>query len=486
MEDTSLLWLLLLTSQLSSTTNQASLTVSSSSSQMFQGQSVSLSCEEDDSSAGWTLRRNTSHETRTQCEDGWGKPVGSICYISYLVPSHSGVYWCESREGATSNSINITVTGGPVILQSPVLPVMEGEDLTLTCKTKTSSNPPADFYKDDSFIRTEPAGHMTIHHVSRSDEGLYRCNISRVGESPPSWVSVTDHHEVTVKAGEDVLLKCQAPRDAQIEMVDWSRPDLGDYIFRFIPQQPTTDNQHPSYRGRVELRDPEMKDGNVSVVLKNVRVNDTGTYQCRVVIKEGEDPKLYSTIQLTVSVSGPDTPSRRPGTSGDEGQLWRRLSSPLVACLLPKSEHTALTPADGQVPQEIVVRLGEKATLPCEAADSSISFVEWSRPDLMPDIVFLYSDGHLEKNKQNPSFKDRVELVDRNLKDGDVSLILKNVSSIDNGTYKCGVKPAGSRRRKRANIDSEPIRIIRLQVTGAHDVGTTDQDRLPQQTVELL
>ncbi|XP_028419334.1 Fc receptor-like protein 5 isoform X1 [Perca flavescens] len=196
MEETSLLRLLFLISLLSCPTNQASLTVSPSSSQMFEGQSVSLSCEEDDSSAGWTLRRNTSRETRTQCGVAWGKTAGSLCKISYVAPWYSGVYWCESREGATSNSITITVTGGPVILQSPVLPVMEGEDLTLTCKTKMSSNLPAGFYKDDSFIRTEPAGHMTIHHVSRSDEGLYKCLISSVGESPPSWVSVTGE-EVT-------------------------------------------------------------------------------------------------------------------------------------------------------------------------------------------------------------------------------------------------------------------------------------------------
>uniref|UniRef100_A0A8C9Z7S8 Ig-like domain-containing protein n=1 Tax=Sander lucioperca TaxID=283035 RepID=A0A8C9Z7S8_SANLU len=155
---------------------------------MFEGQSVSLSCEEDDSSAGWTLRRNTTRETRTQCGADWGKIAGSSCTVSYVAPWYSGVYWCESREGATSNSINITVTGGPVILQSPVLPVMEGEDLTLHCKTKMSSNLPADFYKDGSFIRTESAGHMTIHHVSRSDEGLYKCYISSVGESPPSWL----------------------------------------------------------------------------------------------------------------------------------------------------------------------------------------------------------------------------------------------------------------------------------------------------------
>ncbi|XP_028420650.1 high affinity immunoglobulin gamma Fc receptor I-like [Perca flavescens] len=197
MEDTSLLWLLFLTSLLSSTTNQASLTVSPSRSQMFKDESVSLSCEEDDSSAGWTLRRNTTRKTRTQCGDGWGRPAGSSCNISYMDPGDSGVYWCESREGATSNSITITVPGGPVILQSPVLPVMEGEDLTLTCRTKNSSNLPAGFYKDGSFIRTEPAGHMTIHHVSRSDEGLYKCLISSVGESPPSWVSVTEKPTTT-------------------------------------------------------------------------------------------------------------------------------------------------------------------------------------------------------------------------------------------------------------------------------------------------
>ncbi|XP_028419332.1 Fc receptor-like protein 4 [Perca flavescens] len=196
MEEPSLLWLLFLISLLSCPTNQASLTVSPSSSQMFKDESVSLSCEDDDSSAGWTLRRNTTRERRTQGGVDWGTTAGSSCIISYMALWYSGVYWCESREGATSNSITITVTGGPVILQSPFLPVMEGEDLTLTCRTKRSSNLPAGFYKDGSFIRTEPAGHMTIHHVSRSDEGLYKCLISSVGESPPSWVSVTGE-EVT-------------------------------------------------------------------------------------------------------------------------------------------------------------------------------------------------------------------------------------------------------------------------------------------------
>ncbi|XP_030580206.1 low affinity immunoglobulin gamma Fc region receptor III-like [Archocentrus centrarchus] len=170
----------------------AHLTVSPSSSQFFKGDVVSLSCEEDDSSAGWTLRRNTSKQQRTQCGDVWGRWSGSSCNITAIVTWDSGVYWCESREGAISNMVNLTVSGGSVILQSPVLPVMEGDDVTLLCQTKTTpSNLPAAFYKDGSLIREQPTGHMTIQHVSRSDEGLYKCDISGHGESPSSWITVT-------------------------------------------------------------------------------------------------------------------------------------------------------------------------------------------------------------------------------------------------------------------------------------------------------
>uniref|UniRef100_A0AAX7UBL7 Ig-like domain-containing protein n=1 Tax=Astatotilapia calliptera TaxID=8154 RepID=A0AAX7UBL7_ASTCA len=199
MKNTSMQCLLFLISLLCCTTNQARLTVSPSSSQFFKGDFVSLSCEEDDSSAGWTLRRNTSKQQRTQCgTDGFGKPAGSSCNVGHIYTWETGVYWCESREGPISNMVNLTVTGGSVILQSPVLPVMEGDDVTLLCKTKTTpSNLPAAFYKDGSLIRKQPTGHMTIQHVSRSDEGLYKCDISGHGESPSSWITVTDKHTTT-------------------------------------------------------------------------------------------------------------------------------------------------------------------------------------------------------------------------------------------------------------------------------------------------
>uniref|UniRef100_A0A669BR47 Ig-like domain-containing protein n=1 Tax=Oreochromis niloticus TaxID=8128 RepID=A0A669BR47_ORENI len=195
MKDSVVLLLLFFGSLLCSPTNQARLTVSPSSSQFFEYDFVSLSCEEDDSSAGWTLRRNTTTQQMTQCGVKWGRYTGSSCEIRFIDPLDSGVYWCESREGPISNMVNLTVTGGSVILQSPVLPVMEGDDVTLLCETKTTpSNLPAAFYKDGSLIRKQPTGHMTIQHVSRSDEGLYKCDISGHGESPSSWITVTAQH----------------------------------------------------------------------------------------------------------------------------------------------------------------------------------------------------------------------------------------------------------------------------------------------------
>ncbi|RVE60824.1 hypothetical protein OJAV_G00184570 [Oryzias javanicus] len=190
--------LLALSSLLCCTTNQIGLTVSPSRSQFFEGESVILNCE-DDSSAGWTLMRNTSRETRTQCGSWWSSGDGLSCKISNLLRWDSGVYWCESRGGgASSMVVNISVSGGSVILQSPVLPEMEGHDLTLSCHSKTPpSNPSAAFYKDGSLIRAEPTGHMTLQHVSRSDEGLYKCHISGHGDSPSSWISVSEKPATT-------------------------------------------------------------------------------------------------------------------------------------------------------------------------------------------------------------------------------------------------------------------------------------------------
>lgn len=77
-----------------------------------------------------------------------------------------------------------------MILVIPVLPVVEGDAVTLQCRVKNPQEQITDFYKDGLRKETSFTGEMTIENVSKSDEGLYRCNISGVGESPGSWLAV--------------------------------------------------------------------------------------------------------------------------------------------------------------------------------------------------------------------------------------------------------------------------------------------------------
>ncbi|XP_030608842.1 coxsackievirus and adenovirus receptor homolog [Archocentrus centrarchus] len=106
---------------------------------------------------------------------------------------------------------------------------------------------------------------------------------------------------------------------------------------------------------------------------------------------------------------------------------------------------------------------GQTVTLPCRAPNNKLLVaIEWSRPDLKQQYVYLSVDDHTERLNQHPSFKDRVILLDRQMKDGDVSLVLINVTTDDTGTYECRVETRTNSRR--ATLDAAPISIIYLRV----------------------
>ncbi|XP_042257915.1 uncharacterized protein LOC121889762 [Thunnus maccoyii] len=114
-------------------------------------------------------------------------------------------------------------------------------------------------------------------------------------------------------------------------------------------------------------------------------------------------------------------------------------------------------------PQKKTTYLGGIVTLPCKAPNNiTIVAVEWSRSDLQK-YVFFQRDGHLITQDQDPSFVKRVELTNSEMKDGDLSLILKNVCGKDNGTYECRYVGIEGRRWKRAD-ESKLISIIKLDI----------------------
>ncbi|KAJ0006117.1 hypothetical protein NQD34_013390 [Periophthalmus magnuspinnatus] len=145
--------------------------------QFFQYDSVSLSCEDQTNASEWTIMRNTSfhknEKNSPQNKSNW-------VFNSNLYYNDAGVYWCQSERGECGAVVNINVTAGHVILESPSLPVKEGETVTLRClfnpRKKTRTEGTFVFFKDGDCVRNSTGGDLTIHNVAHSDSGLYTCS----------------------------------------------------------------------------------------------------------------------------------------------------------------------------------------------------------------------------------------------------------------------------------------------------------------------
>ncbi|KAM9424329.1 butyrophilin-like protein 2 isoform 2-T2 [Pholidichthys leucotaenia] len=221
-------------------------------------------------------------------------------------------------------------------------------------------------------------------------------------------MSVTAVYRETITAApsETAILSCRVPSSGPITVVEWTREDLDKQnVLFFRDGRCEADYQHPLFLDRVELLDKKTEDRDVSLVLKNVKKEDNGTYECRAVWNGGNRRKRYildsdpiSVINLTV-----DSPvSQQPLVVVEE----EGVESVLLPCQVPTLKHKN-------------------------------RHVEWSRPDLNPSIIHLQREEGDDLRSQNQKYGNRTSMLSKALEDGDLSLTLRKPSVHDTGTYTC-------------------------------------------------
>ncbi|XP_025759513.1 uncharacterized protein LOC112844123 [Oreochromis niloticus] len=124
-----------------------------------------------------------------------------------------------------------------------------------------------------------------------------------------------EQKNITAESGQKVILPCRTPNNSTITFVKWSKTGLGeDYVLLYRDGHFDPANQHPSFQNRVDLQDRQMKDGNVSLILKNVMINDTGTYECRVIMSGTKNAPSIITLSVV------DPPGQTGGHTEDGGK----------------------------------------------------------------------------------------------------------------------------------------------------------------------
>lgn len=127
--------------------------------------------------------------------------------------------------------------------------------------------------------------------------------------------------------GEDVLLSCFLPEEAgqtSDVSVTWRKEGLSGLVYKYENGAPDLGYQNPQYSNRTDLFPEAIGSGNVSLLLKSVRLSDGGEYSCTVSSSSGG-----GSLSIHLRAAG-----RSPRPSGSLGVYLLCFESLITWCSL--------------------------------------------------------------------------------------------------------------------------------------------------------
>ncbi|XP_047204804.1 polymeric immunoglobulin receptor-like [Girardinichthys multiradiatus] len=140
---------------------------------------------------------------------------------------------------------------------------------------------------------------ITIKQAKVSDSGTYICLFYERGRILPSGrveIKLTvDKTPIIIKEDESVILPCSFNTSLTDNRFDWKKD--GKEVFLFENGKFKPSSQDEQFKGRVSHFPDELKCGNASITIKQVKMSDSGTYTCLYLDGKEEGPRQ---MNLTV------------------------------------------------------------------------------------------------------------------------------------------------------------------------------------------
>ncbi|XP_067412252.1 butyrophilin subfamily 1 member A1-like [Emydura macquarii macquarii] len=117
---------------------------------------------------------------------------------------------------------------------------------------------------------------------------------------PAQFTVIGPGHPVTAVVDEDILLPCHLspPMSAEIMEVRWFRSHFSSLVHLYRKGKDQTEDQMPEYLRRTEFLKDGIRNGSVSLRLRNIRPSDKGQYRCYF-----ESTSFYAAALLELKVA---------------------------------------------------------------------------------------------------------------------------------------------------------------------------------------